>query len=343
MIHLRPYFLIAALALLHSASTPVYSKKLKAKARGDASSDKSRSYYLKENYCGEKFLDAFTWETFDDPTHGRVNYVGKDDALATNLSFASFDKFVMRADSTNYVSPSARGRDSVRIISNDAYAECIIVLDIQHMPEGCGTWPAFWTLSRNGPWPSGGEIDIIEGVNLNTMNLISLHTTPGCSMDVYREQKGYTVSKDCNTEINSNQGCGTNSGKQNSYGTGFNDAGGGFYVMERSRSTGIRVWFWSRAEDRKIPTTVKQDMGVIWPGAFGKPDAHFPTTACDYDSHFDEHQIIFDTTFCGDWAGAVFKNVPCGGGSCADFVNDNPDAFTKAFWEINSLRIYTKY
>lgn len=69
----------------------------------------------------------------------------------------------MRADDVSIVPASARGRDSVRITSLTAYNDSIIVLDLQHMPAACSTWPAFWTLSQNGPWPSGGEIDIIEG------------------------------------------------------------------------------------------------------------------------------------------------------------------------------------
>ena len=69
----------------------------------------------------------------------------------------------MRVDDTEVISPDARGRNSVRIVSNNAYNDSVVVLDIQHMPEGCSTWPAFWTLSQKGPWPVGGEIDIIEG------------------------------------------------------------------------------------------------------------------------------------------------------------------------------------
>jgi hypothetical protein len=69
----------------------------------------------------------------------------------------------MRADDWSIVDPSARGRDSVRISSQTAYDEAIFVLDLAHMPAGCSTWPAFWTLSQQGPWPAGGEIDIIEG------------------------------------------------------------------------------------------------------------------------------------------------------------------------------------
>lgn len=71
----------------------------------------------------------------------------------------------MRADYENVVPPQARGRDSVRITSHNAYTDSVIIFDLQHMPEGCGTWPAFWTLSQSGPWPSGGELDIIEGTS----------------------------------------------------------------------------------------------------------------------------------------------------------------------------------
>jgi hypothetical protein len=114
----------------------------------------------------------------------------------------------MRANDTQIVPPDARGRDSVRIQSQNAYNDSLIILDLYHMPEGCSTWPAFWTLSQVGPWPIGGEIDIIEGkyqwpvardrvfiivlgVNLNPQNLASLHTTPGCNMTVVRNQTGW--------------------------------------------------------------------------------------------------------------------------------------------------------
>jgi beta-glucanase (GH16 family) len=69
----------------------------------------------------------------------------------------------MRADNSTVVPASARGRDSVRITSQNGYTDAIFVLDLAHMPTGCGTWPSFWTRSQIGPWPSGGEIDVIEG------------------------------------------------------------------------------------------------------------------------------------------------------------------------------------
>lgn len=80
----------------------------------------------------------------------------------------------MRVDSSSIVPPTARGRDSNRITSNNAYGDSVIILDLDHMPEGCATWPAFWTLSQKGPWPNGGEIDIIEGLSFSLFSLTLL-------------------------------------------------------------------------------------------------------------------------------------------------------------------------
>jgi len=122
----------------------------------------------------------------------------------------------MRVDSTSLVPPLARGRDSVRIKSNAAYGDSVIIIDVSHIPYGCATWPAFWTKSSTGPWPHGGEIDIIEGNacislllrldpfrglcilitltgnNLVEVNLETVHTTPNCTMEgAPRTESGY--------------------------------------------------------------------------------------------------------------------------------------------------------
>ena len=86
------------------------------------------------------------------------------------MHIVSYDSFIMRADSYSVVQPGSNGRNSIRIESRAAYGESLVILDLRHMPEGCATWPAFWTKSAAGPWPNGGEIDIIEG---NVSNLRS--------------------------------------------------------------------------------------------------------------------------------------------------------------------------
>jgi hypothetical protein len=120
----------------------------------------------------------------------------------------------MRADDQSIVNSTALGRNSIRITSQESWNDAIYVLDVLHMPEGCSTWPAFWTKSATSLWPAGGEIDIIEGIsyllyrlrsgsltrallhhvgfNLNTENRATLHTSPGCLMppDSQRTQNG---------------------------------------------------------------------------------------------------------------------------------------------------------
>ena len=136
----------------------------------------SASFYLKDKWVGNDFFRDWNWETTNDPTHGRVNYVSQAEAIGKNLSYgtsslrfslilldiqihltgtssAENNALVMRADDWSIVDPSARGRDSVRISTQNAYGESIFVLDLAHMPAGCATWPAFWAKSQKGPWP----------------------------------------------------------------------------------------------------------------------------------------------------------------------------------------------
>ena len=76
--------------------------------------------------------------------------------------------------------PAGRGRPSVRIETKARYNSGLFIYDIDHMPTGPGSWPAFWAYGGN--WPNNGEIDILEGVNENTFNYMALHTRQGCSM-----------------------------------------------------------------------------------------------------------------------------------------------------------------
>ncbi|KAH9942430.1 concanavalin A-like lectin/glucanase domain-containing protein [Epithele typhae] len=301
------------------------------------------TFSFAQEYIGNDFFNDWTWETFNDPTHGTVNYVDSQTAQNQNLAYVTGNQFVMKADSKHVVPFGARGRDSIRIHSNQAFDESVVVLDIAHMPWGCGTWPAFWSISSAGPWPNGGEIDIIEGVNVNTANLVTLHTTPGCSMNNDRTMSGTVLSNDCDAAHNFNQGCGVSASQPGTYGPPFNAAGGGWFVMSRSRANGIKLWFWSRT-DSSVPPEVAAGnaSATISPKlTWGIPDADFPLGSnCAYDAFFNAHSLVFDLTFCGDWAGSGYGAAGCPG-NCADYVMNNPSAFSKAYWAINSLRVYT--
>lgn len=293
------------------------------------------TYGLSENFVGSSFYSNFAFQAISDPTNGRVNYVDQSTAQSKNLSFASGNTFIMRADDTTVLSASGPGRNSVRIQSNQQWSTHVLVMDIQHMPQGCGTWPAAWEVGNN--WPNGGEVDIVEGVNDHGVNQATLHTSAGCTMSG-QSQTGTTVGTDCDANDNSNAGCGVQVNKGNSFGPSFNSNGGGWYAMERTNSF-INIFFWER-NDGSVPSDVKSGASSVNTGNWGTPVANFPDNNCDISSHFAPNNIVFDLTFCGDWAGAVYSSDGCPS-DCTDYVNNNPSAFTNAYWQLNGVRVYT--
>jgi hypothetical protein len=59
----------------------------------------------------------------------------------------------MRADSvTRLETWEPRGRKSVRLLSKKGYSHgTVMIADVEHMPVGCGTWPALWMVGDG--WP----------------------------------------------------------------------------------------------------------------------------------------------------------------------------------------------
>lgn len=134
-----------------------------------------------------------------------------------------------------------------------------------------------------------------------------------------------------------NAGCSIATSDQSSYGDGLNSVQGGIYATEWTSDV-ISIWYFPR---NKIPA----DIGVTPdPSSWGMPMASFPVSSCDIDANFKNHQIVFDTTFCGAWAGTVWsQDATCAAkaATCQDFVQNNPEAFAEAFWTINSLKVFT--
>ncbi|KAL4931724.1 glycoside hydrolase family 16 protein [Aspergillus undulatus] len=292
----------------------------------------SAAYVLQDDYTPDVFFDKFSFFTDADPTNGHVDYVDRATAEGGGL-ISSGSSVYMGVDHTN-VAPA--GRQSVRLSSTQTYHHGLFIIDLGHMPTGCGAWPAFWILGPD--WPNGGEIDIIENVNEETNNHMTLHTSDGCSID-NTGFSGTLLTSNCYVQApgqDNNAGCGISSPDTSSFGAGFNAASGGVYATEWT-SDHISVWFFPRSS---IPSDISA--GTPDPSSWGTPTARFAGAGCDIDSHFTDMQIIFDITFCGDWAGNVWGSGSCAalGGSCSDYVANNPRVFADAYWDINSLRVY---
>lgn len=161
----------------------------------------------------------------------------------------------------------------------------------------------------------------------------------------------------------SNAGCGMNATSSSTYGTGFPDKGG-VYVMEldgmsgqpspgapdgSKDTSGINIWFFARQDAPKFGDKVDTSK---WPA----PLASFPSnpSTCDVGNVFKQQRLLFDITFCGQWAGNPDESFnghgwvagsDCykdNGPSCENFVRENPDAFKDTYWTVNSLFHYSQ-
>ncbi|KAM3425428.1 putative endo-1,3(4)-beta-glucanase [Cercospora zeina] len=281
----------------------------------------------------------------------------------------------MRADSTQVLSGDD-GRPSVRIESKKKFFGGLIVIDVDHMPGGiCGVWPAFWTYGPH--WPKNGEIDIIEGVNQFQANRMTLHTAPGCYIKNQSASLQHYSGSLVYTNCTSGNGCSIGSLDTATYGDGFNANGGGIYATEWTDAY-IAIYFFPRevcaqSDPFTGPLGIHPD-----PSTWGSPVSRFDVT-CNIEQNFRDHSIVFDITFCGDWADGqdqwnstipvkttwppyatssgswvhsakkhgfgpyLAHNSTCAaktGMICKDWVKSSPGAFQDAYWSVNALRVY---
>ncbi|KAJ4268442.1 hypothetical protein NW762_002505 [Fusarium torreyae] len=318
--------------------TSILALALAAFFQGAAAGGSKSQYSISTTYDTSNFFEAFDFFNEKDPTNGFVEYVDSDTANSDGLAGFVDGAIYMGVDYKTK-SPS-NGRKSVRVTSHESFTHGLIIADIAHMPGSIpGVWPAYWMFGPS--WPTSGEIDILEGVNTQTENKITLHTGPGCSITSDGSDDSSTlVNKNCNAG-GASEGCGQTTNNNQNYGDGFNDIGGGVYATEWT-SDYIAVWFFPRG---RIPDDVQS--GNPDPSSWGPATAKFNGgSGCNIDDHFKDHNIIFDTTFCGDWAGSPDvwgKNPETSSlGDCEDYVASNPEAFKNAYWLVNSIKIYNQ-
>lgn len=299
----------------------------------------------------DNFFSYFTAYTGPDPTDGSVNY--------TDLAFAEEQRYVktyfnpdlgknVAYIGADHTSNAPNGRNSVRLSSNNTFsAGTLLVLDVAHVPVGWGQWSALWLLGTDGVWPASGEIDIFESVHNATSDTITLHTAPGCTVEMPPANVAGTLSQtDCNAGDGAD-GCSTAAPAYVSLrqdhiataGTPLNQQGGAVFVTEWT-TTGVSVWIFARA-------AVPAALNTLAPSTadFPPPVARFAGADCDFATAFRDMALIVNIDFCGDWAGKIWASsgaaAATGVSTCAEYVSDNPRAFAEAYFEIISLEVYS--
>ncbi|KAG1860666.1 glycoside hydrolase family 16 protein [Suillus subalutaceus] len=287
----------------------------------------NKTYTIQDFYQGEDFFNNWDFFTGSDPTSGNVNYQSQSAAQSKGLAYVNDcdNSTVLAVDSTSTVAAGGN-RDSVRITSQNSYNGGLFVIDASNMPVGCSTWPSFWTVGPN--WPSAGEIDIVEGVNNQATNQMTLHsgTGQGCTIGKSNSSTdqftGQVLGTNCYSTENADSGCGVEDTDTRSFGYGFNNAEGGVFALLWDNSSGMSMWHFA-------PPT---------PSTWGTPSGFWSADTCDITDNFYDHQMVIDTTICGNWAGGAYSSSGCPG-TCSDMVA-NATNYVDAKWIINYVAVY---
>ncbi|KZP25000.1 glycoside hydrolase family 16 protein [Athelia psychrophila] len=306
-------------------------------------------YNVARDYSGDQFFSLFDYYGNIDnasisagsTTGGDVNFLDQADATSQQLAYVSpTGTAIVKVDNSSIV-PLGGKRNSMRLTSTDAYpVGSLFIIDASHLPFGCSVWPAVWTTGE--PWPTYGEIDIIEGVNEFTANEMVIHSQPGCTKTTPSIQTSKSIeSTDCSTA----SGCVVQESAANSYGAAFAQAGGGVYAMQYDVS-GIFIWFWSRPN---VPAsiTTSSASSPIDISTWGHPSAAFPSSSCNMGQYFGAQKLVIDITLCGDWAGvdATYRaTCPSAGATGVCNINNvvgSGEQYSDAYFEFNYIRTYT--
>jgi hypothetical protein len=228
--------------------------------------------------------------------------------------------------------------------------QAVFIIDVAHMPTGCGTWPAFWTVGDGDNWPADGEIDIIEGTHEETRNYMSIHTGNGdkCQVPAHRNnQPGWEFDGEEKQNLcDGGGGCNVGVKTEDSFGAGLNKAGGGWYVTRRD-VRGVSMWFYPRTAGDKIPDALLNPTDNLDETLLGKKIADFPATEklChNMDDILKGQRLILNLTFCGGWGNSLWDGGDCKKKhemTCNAFVDEHPEAFEEAFWLVNGVWVYT--
>ncbi|EIN12757.1 hypothetical protein PUNSTDRAFT_111149 [Punctularia strigosozonata HHB-11173 SS5] len=292
-------------------------------------------------YSGNAFFDGFHFNaSVDDPwNYGNIVYCATAKDPSNPLAYVnSAGNVVVKVDNkTQNNGDPFFGRNTVMMMSDSTIGiGTLVVVDAVHIPYGCSIWPAFWTLSDAGD--VGGEIDIIETVNLLPANQYTLHTNNGCTLSASSDlpHSGHTTQTNCFFNTTGNPGCSiTETASSTSVGAAFAKNGGGVYAMYMS-TNGIEMWFFPRGQ---VPTDLSTNNPE--PTLWGQPSASFPASTCNPSTFFQPQRLILNTDLCGSWAGNVMDSTGCPGIVCTTLIADASN-FDTAYWEISSVKTFTE-
>lgn len=278
-------------------------------------------------------------------------------------------------------SPTEAGpRNSIRLEGKRRFNRGLFIIDVRHMPAGCGVWPAFW-LTDEANWPVNGEIDIVEGVNYQSEAKTALHSTKGCVMD---DIPAGTMTGGWDTAVGIpdrktgipdmtmryaqncfvydphqwlNQGCVAVDKRNGTLGVPLNEKGGGVYALEwdpvyRHMKTWVftpHVTIPDNLRDAIRTANLPPDQQVIPdPASWPLPYGYFSIgegTNCPANK-FKNMRLVFNLAFCGSVAGnRYWMDCPAQKqqfDTCNEYIASQPKELEEAYWKIRGVFVYER-
>jgi hypothetical protein len=288
-------------------------------------------------------------------------------------------------------------RESIRLEGHVRWNSGLFILDVDHVPAGCGQWPAFW-LTDTDHWPDHGEIDFVEGINTQSVVKTALHTADRCSMYAHVPSYAMTGQWDRATGIPDtftglldnttnvpadnchvlaphqwmNQGCVIQSREDHTLGPGFNQRGGGIFVLQWDPLVTKSIQSWVFPKSGPIPDNLLDSIRSA--STFGRhsmetfarreavpdpkswnvlPYGYFAignSTGCSAD-HFQNMNLILNLAFCGNVAGnRFFMDCPEMQTlgitdpilACNEYIASEPKDLEEAFWSIRGVYVFER-
>lgn len=304
----------------------------------------SSLYSLSKSNRGPNFYSDGFWQfwTSADPTHGNVQFLAESDAIEQGL-IGMTETGAAFARTSNKDIPPNTNRPSIRFQSSQSYDQALIIFDVAKMPIGAATWPALWTC---GPqWPKFGEIDVMENIGVTGQgtfaNLVSVHMGNNSPNQASPSSfSGRAVGTNCDTNYGKGEnGCQIYDSNENgpSWGTAFNNNGGGVWALQYGQDGGVKVWFWGRGQVPNELSNPRIAPGILSTLNWGQPMANFQSEVIN--SNLRQQQIILDITIGGDWAGSEPLDGPYTGESLTEALQKGSN-YNNAEFIINGIDIY---
>lgn len=142
-----------------------------------------------ENFNQANSFDTTRWSKIPRGKSDWDKYMSAND----NLYAMRDGKLILRgirnidttADTAHYITAGVYTKDKV----NFGFGR----LEIKAKLNGAkGAWPAIWMLSENGEWPDGGEIDIMERLNFDSIAYQTVHSYYTYHLKIKEPKQGAT-------------------------------------------------------------------------------------------------------------------------------------------------------